>query len=211
MDRDFWLEKWRINQIGFHEGTPNSLLTAHFAALRLKPGSRVFVPLCGKTRDLSWLRAQGFSVVGIDLSRKAIEQFFDEENISSVIAQCGRLERFDAGTVTLFAGDFFDLDAETLGPVAAIYDRAALIALPPPIRDRYAAHLVALTHAAPQLLVTLEYGQALQSGPPFSVPESDVHALYDTTYRLHEAKRRDVPGGLKGRCPAQEVAWLLAP
>jgi thiopurine S-methyltransferase len=209
VDRDFWLARWQNNQIGFHEGTPNPLLVAHFAALGIPAGGRIFVPLCGKSHDMHWLRAQGYSVVGAELSRLAVEQFFAELELAPVVAPAGGLERFEAEGVTLFAGDIFDLDQDTLGVVDAVYDRAALVALPAPLHERYAAHLAALTSAAPQLLVTFEYDQTQQAGPPFSVPEAEVRAHYGATYSLDRAEIRDVPGGLKGVCPAQESVWLI--
>jgi thiopurine S-methyltransferase len=209
VDRDFWLARWQNNQIGFHEGTPNALLVAHFAALGIPADGRIFVPLCGKSRDMHWLRAQGFTVVGAELSRLAAEQFFAELGLTPAVAPAGPLERFEAEGVTLFVGNIFDLDQDTLGAVDAVYDRAALVALPAPLRERYAAHIIGLTSAAPQLLVTFEYDQARQSGPPFSVLEAEVRTLYGATYRLDRAEIREVPGGLKGSCPAQESVWLI--
>jgi thiopurine S-methyltransferase len=209
MDPDFWLTRWQDNRTGFHEGVPNDLLVAHFAALGLPRGARVFVPLCGKSRDLHWLRAQGFAVVGAELSRLAVEQFFDELGIPPAITPVDKLDRFEAAGVTIFTGDIFDLDQNTLGPVDAVYDRAALVALPDPLRAQYAAHLIELTQAAPQLLVTFEYDQAKHPGPPFSVQQADVQKHYDATYRPERLELRDLPGGLRGNCPAKESAWLL--
>jgi len=211
MERDFWLTRWQDNQIGFHEGESNSLLVAHFAALGVPAGGRIFVPLCGKSHDMRWLCGQGYRVVGAELSRLAVEQFFAEMGVTPVVSLAGRLERFEAGCVTLFVGDIFDLDQETLGLVDAVYDRAALVALPTPLRERYAAHLVALSGTAPQLLLTFEYDQTCQSGPPFSVVEAEVREHYSAAYRLDRVETRDVPGGLKGICPAQESVWLLKP
>jgi thiopurine S-methyltransferase len=209
MDRDFWLARWRDNQIGFHEGAPNALLVAHLATLGVPAGGRIFVPLCGKSYDMHWLRAEGFTVVGAELSRLAVEQFFAELGLPPVVTLVGRLERFEAEGVTVFVGDIFELDRDALGAVDAIYDRAALVALPAPLRERYAAHLIELTGAAPQLLVTFEYDQTRQPGPPFSVLEAEVRAHYGATYRLERAEVREVQGGLKGVCPAQESVWLI--
>ena len=211
MERDFWLTRWQDNQIAFHEGEPNSLLVTHFAALGIPVGRRIFVPLCGKSQDMHWLCDQGYRVVGAELSRLAVEQFFAELGVTPVVSLAGRLERFEAGCVILFVGDIFDLDRETLGLVDAVYDRAALVALPTPLRERYAAHLVGLSGAAPQMLLTFEYDQTGQSGPPFSVLEPEVREHYSPAYRLDRVETRDVPGGLKGICPAQESVWLLNP
>jgi len=209
MDRDFWLARWQNNQIGFHEGAPNALLVARFAALGVPAGGRIFVPLCGKSHDMQWLRAQGFTVVGAELSRLAVEEFFAELGLAPTVAPAGRLERFEAEGVTLFVGDIFDLDQNTLRAVDAVYDRAALVALPALLREHYAAHLIALTGGAPQLLVTFEYDQTRQPGPPFSILEAEVRAHYGATYRLDRGDTREVLGGLKGVCPAQESVWLM--
>jgi thiopurine S-methyltransferase len=209
MDHDFWLARWQSNQIGFHEGAPNVLLVSHLAALGLPAAARIFVPLCGKSQDMHWLRAQGFTVVGVELSRLAVAQFFAELGLTPVVSQAGQLERFEAGGVTLFAGDIFDLDQATLSAIDAIYDRAALVALPAPLRQRYAAHLIELTAAAPQLLVTFEYDQTCRPGPPFSVLETEVRKHYAAAYRLKRAETREVQGGFKGACAAQESVWLM--
>lgn len=209
MDREFWLDKWEKNQLAFHEGAPNTLMTAHFAKLDVPAGGTVFVPLCGKSHDLLWLRAQGYRVVGAELSRLAIEQFFAENGLTPTVTKAGWFERFESEGVTIFLGDIFELDDETLGPIDAIYDRAALVALPPPMRLRYAAYLIALTDSAPQFLVTFDYDQTVMAGPPHSVNEAEVQRHYDAAYQLELAETRDVEGGLKGRCPATESAWLL--
>jgi thiopurine S-methyltransferase len=209
MDRDFWLTRWQSNQIPFHEGAPNSLLVTHFAALGVPAGGTIFVPLCGKSHDMRWLRAQGCKVVGAELSRLAIEQFYAELGLAPIVTRVGRFERFEAGGVTVLGGDIFDLDHEMLGPVDAVYDRAALVAFPAPLRERYAAHLAALTGGAPQMLVTFEYDQSRIAGPPFSVVKDEVRAHYGAHYLLESVETRDVPGGLKFVCPAEETAWLL--
>lgn len=209
MEPDFWHKRWQNNQIGFHEDAPNTLLTRHFTALDVPAGAAVFVPLCGKTNDMPWLRAQNYRVIGAELSRLAVEQFFAERGLTPTISPAGKLKRFESEGVAIFLGDLFDLDRNTLGPVDAIYDRAALVALPEPMRERYTAHLLALTDGAPQLLVTFDYDQSLASPPPHSVSDAEVHKHYDARYRLELAEKRDVPGGLKGICPAQEAAWLL--
>ncbi len=209
MDQDFWLARWQNNQIGFHEGVPNALLVSQLATLGLPAAARIFVPLCGKSQDMHWLRAQGFRVVGVELSRLAVEQFFAERGLTPVVSPAGRLERFEADGVTLFVGDIFDLDRDTLSAVDAIYDRAALVALPAPLRQRYAAHLIELTDSAPQLLVTFEYDQTCRPGPPFSVMEAEVREYYGAAYRLKRAEIREVQGGFKGVVAAQESVWLM--
>ena len=209
MDAEFWLDKWEKNQLAFHEGAPNRLLVAHFAKLGIPAGGTIFVPLCGKSHDMLWLRARGYRVVGVELSRLAVEQFFAENELTPTITRAGWFERFESDGIAILLGDLFELDDATLGKVDAIYDRAALVALPPDMRKRYGAYLIALTDGAPQLLVTFEYDQSVMPGPPHSVTEAEVGKHYDAQYQLELAETRDVAGGLKGRCPATESAWLL--
>ncbi|MCS0504404.1 thiopurine S-methyltransferase [Ancylobacter mangrovi] len=211
MDEEFWHRKWRSDEIGFHQGETNALLLRHFSALGLAPGARVFVPLCGKSRDVHWLLGQGYAVVGAELSRLAVEQLFAELGLDPEVTDQGPLERFEAGRLTVFVGDFLDLDRETLGEVAGVYDRAALVALPEPMRGRYAAHLAAVTRHAPQLLITFEYDPSLAIGPPFSVTEHEVRRHYGAAYHVACAEMHEMKGGLKGGHPAREAAYLLTP
>lgn len=211
MEEAFWHSKWARNEIGFHEAGTNPLLLRHFPALRLAPGARVFVPLCGKTRDIPWLRAQGCEIVGSELSQLAVEQLFAEVGVTPRVAEAGLLRCYAADGIRIFAGNIFDLDRDMLGPVDAIYDRAALVALPDPMRARYAAHLMAMTGTAKQLLVCLEYDQSRMAGPPFSVGEAEIRRHYDAAYRIACLESGAIEGGLKGVSPAREAAWLLEP
>jgi thiopurine S-methyltransferase len=209
MKEGFWHQRWRDGAIGFHLDAPNPLLVAHVARLQLAGGGRVFLPLCGKTRDISWLLANGYRVAGAELSDIAIDALFDELGVTPTVEREGALARYSAPAIDIFVGNIFDLSAGQLGPVDASYDRAALIALPVPMRDRYAVHLQAITDGAPQLLIGLEYDQSQADGPPFSIDGAEVARLYASTYRLENIATVEVAGGLKGRVPACERVWLL--
>ena len=209
MNRSFWLQKWQDNEIAFHESKANPLLVNHFKQLALRQGSRVFVPLCGKTLDIGWLLSMGHNVSGIELSAIAIEQLFAELGTKPQISAVGKLTRYSEEGIDIFVGDIFDLSAELLGRVDAIYDRAALVALPEEMRKRYTAHLMAITHIAPQLLISFEYDQDLMAGPPFSVSGAEINRHYADNYHLTLAESIDVVGGLKGKCAAMENIWLL--
>lgn len=169
MNADFWRERWAAGQIGFHEGKPNEFLAEHIARLR----GRVLVPLCGKSDDLAFLAAQGHEVVGIELVEDAVQAFFTEHGLSPSVN--GGV--YSAGGITIHAGDVFGV--KDVGRVDAIYDRAALVALPVEVRGSYVAHLRTLVPArTPGLLVTLEYPPTAMAGPPFTVPQAEVRELY---------------------------------
>ncbi|WP_444910126.1 thiopurine S-methyltransferase [Microbulbifer sp. TRSA005] len=209
MEATYWHEKWKKNNIAFHEASGNSLLSEFFSQLSLSKGDRVFVPLCGKTRDIAWLLSGGYRVVGAELSEMAVEQLFQEMDKTPEVEQIANLKRYKASNIDIYVGDIFDLDKEILQEVDGIYDRAALVALPQDIRPGYAQHLMAMTKVAPQLLISFEYEQSELAGPPFSISSQEIFERYNADYHLKMLASRDVPGGLKGLVPAREVAWLL--
>ncbi len=185
MDPDFWRRRWRKNEIAFHQQDINTHLQHCWNRLELKPGERVFAPLCGKSLDLLWLAGQGHPVLGVEISRLAVESFFRENGLNPKIWQQDRFEVWQADAFTLLCGDFFALIPTDLSDVASVYDRASLIALPPAMRQQYARHLTAiLPPSARSLLVTLEYPQEAMQGPPFSVEEPEVQALYENAYDI---------------------------
>lgn len=194
MEANFWHERWDKNLIGFHLNEINPYLKQYWSRLKQKSGARVFVPLCGKSLDLIWLAEQGFQVVGIELSPLAIEAFFAENKLTVEHRQIGGIDYWMSEKISIFCGDFFDLSTEILGPVAAVYDRASLIALPPSKREDYAIKLTELAQAAPKLLVTLEYEQLKMDGPPFSVSEKEVRSLYQGHYQINLLSAQDVLG-----------------
>ncbi len=209
MEADFWHDKWEANQIGFHKAEANPLLITHFPALGLAKGARVFVPLCGKTLDIPWLLAQGMRVAGAELSTLAVEQLFEDMGVTPEVAEVGALKRYSAEGVDIYAGDIFDLTAAELGAIDAVYDRAALVALPDAMRARYAAHLAEITGRAQQLVICFEYDQSRMNGPPFSVSPAEVERVHGAQYSLTALHSGPMTGGLKGVVEAEETVWLL--
>lgn len=194
MHPDFWHQRWQQNQIGFHQSTPTPLLQKHWPALGVAAGARVFVPLCGKSLDLAWLAAQGHPVLGVELSRLAVEQFFAEHGQQPAVEDSRYGTHFRAGDIEIICGDAFGLDAALLANCAAVFDRAALIALPPTLRQRYVGELQArLPTGCRGLLITLEYPQDERDGPPFPVPEQEVQGLYGGNWSIELLERRAIP------------------
>jgi len=163
----------------------------------------VLVPLCGKTEDLAFLAAHGHEVVGIELVEEAVRAFFDEHATTAVATRHEACVEYRAGMITIFAGDVFAVTRELAGQIDALYDRAALVALPPDVRPRYVKHLRALIEpAAPGLVVTLEYPDEGIAGPPFAVREPEVRELYAGQIELLEEATTDTPHKVPGieRC-----------
>jgi len=192
---DFWHDRWRTAQTGFHRPSVDDNLIRHWRDLSLPKAGRVLVPLCGKSLDLLWLRDQGYAVVGIELSDIALQSFFMENGVAARRRTLPHFDLYEAEGLECYRGDLFDLTPERLGQVAAAYDRAALVSWAPEQRGRYVEHMTALTRPGVQtLLVTLEYPQAEIKGPPFSVDSAEVHRLYSRHHSIYELSRRDALG-----------------
>lgn len=192
MQPAFWHDRWQHNQIGFHQERVTPLLERHWNAVQAPAGARVFVPLCGKSLDMSWLAARGHRVLGVELSQQAVDQFFSEHGLVPQVRTSRYGRHHVAGPIEIICGDVFDLDAEALADCTAVFDRAALIALPPDLRTRYARSYALLPGGCRGLLVTLEYPQHEKDGPPFSVVEDEVQALYADDWRIQLLARDDI-------------------
>ena len=197
MDSDFWRARWRENEIGFHQAHYNPWLLKFWSELGVPPGAEVFVPLCGKSQDLHWLAEQGFAVQGIELVDLAIEAYFTERQEAFHKDNRGRFQCYRSANTEILCGDFFELTVNHLNAPAAVFDRAALIALPDKLRARYADHLLRIIPDAAQiLLLTLEYPQDLVQGPPFSVMPEEVTIHFEercSVRRLHSQATHVLP------------------
>lgn len=210
MDHRFWHQKWENNQIGFHNPIPHPLLVQYADQLSLNKGQRIFLPLCGKTLDIGWLLSEGYQVAGAELNESAVKQLFKELELEPKITTLDKLSRYSAANIDIFVGNVFDLTKDILGSIHAIYDRAALVALPLKMRKEYTAHLVEITEGAPQLVLSFEYNQDLVEGPPFSIPKSEIRDHYREDYEITHLTTKMLDSFLGG-LTAEEQVWLLNP
>jgi thiopurine S-methyltransferase len=193
MEPDFWLERWREARTGFHQDAPTPLLLKHWPAVGAPPGCRVFVPLAGKSLDMAWFASQGYRVLGAELSPLAVAQFFESQGVEPSVEVAADGIHHLAGPIELVQGDVFALDADTIASCRAVFDRAAIIALPPEMRERYVREVYGkLPSGCRGLLITLEYPQQEKAGPPFSVAEDEVRSLFDGEWRVTLLERRDI-------------------
>ena len=181
-----------MGQIGFHQSAVDGNLREHWPDFRLASSSRTFVPLCGKSLDLLWLRDRGHHVAGVELSAVALSAFCMEHGIPARRRIIDNFEIHESAGLQLFRGDFFSLTPEILGPVSGVYDRAALMSWAPELRESYVQHMTMLTSPGTQsLLVTLEYLQTQMAGPPFSVSTGDVNRFYGRHHAIQLLSRKD--------------------
>ncbi|HEX5420460.1 MAG TPA: thiopurine S-methyltransferase [Gammaproteobacteria bacterium] len=190
---DFWQAAWDQGRIGFHQNETSPYLQRYWPSLNVSPGSKVLVPLCGKSRDMLWLREQGHTVIGVEIVQQAVEAFFAENRLSAAARSGGPLTLWTTEGIEILQGDFFDLTAGEVAGVGAVYERASLVALPPDTRRRYAGHLRSILPAkADILLVTMDYPQAEMNGPPFAVSEEEVAMLYGDAFEIVRVSAKDV-------------------
>ena len=215
MDHGFWEERWQRGEIGFHQPHIHAQLQKFWPGLGLGKGSTVFVPLAGKSRDMAWLAERGHMVIGAELSETAVQAFFDESSLTPTVRSSGAFQIFESGPYKIYQGDFFELTAESLREVAACYDRAALIALPPAMRTQYARTLATLLPGEVQILtISIEYPEGEIKGPPFSVPAGEVKALFSDEFEISILEERDALAASdnlkqRGVTKLSETAYLL--
>lgn len=192
-NKEFWLNRWRKKEIGFHQENYNHFLKK-FGDHYFKNSKKVFIPLCGKTKDILWFLERNIQVLGVEISEIACKEFFLENQIpySTFKEKEFRLYQSKEKPITLVQGDFFSLTKDfiekRMGIVDSIYDRASLIALPKEMRKIYVEHINKLFHKVQiYFLITMEYEleekmkkeyQNKEYGPPFSVSEKEIFEIY---------------------------------
>lgn len=188
-----WLQRWREGRTGWHQRQPLPLLLKHWPALGLPPGSRVLVPLAGKSLDMLWLMQQGFAVLGVELSELAVQQFFAENLLAAESQRQVDGTHYSSGDLVIIQGDIFKVAARAFESCNAVYDRAALVALPAELRQTYAREIYGKLPADCRgLAITLEYPQTEMQGPPFAVDEGEMHRLFDAGWEITLLERRNI-------------------
>jgi thiopurine S-methyltransferase len=198
METEYWLKRWREGRTGWHRDEVMPLLAKHWAALDVPRGSRVLVPLCGKSLDMLWLAQQGMHVLGVDISPVAVESFLAENHLhartrAGVDGTHYEITNAPGGEIEIINGDAFAIDPDAIADCDAFYDRAALIAMPAPMRRRLVDELyVQLPAGSAGLFITLVYPGNEMQGPPFSVDDAEVHDLFDRRWRVDCLEYRDI-------------------
>lgn len=197
MEIEFWLERWNRGETGFHQQHVNPYLGYYYGemgpTMEKRAGIRVFVPLCGKSRDLWWLQQNGYDTIGVECSEVAVEQFFTEQQLEFSKRKKGDHHSYTSGRLEILQADFFDLQAEDLGQITDIFDRASLVALPTTMRKQYVDKITALQQPGTRtLLITLTYPENEMDGPPFSVSEDEVRELYSDRFNIEKLAAKNI-------------------
>ncbi len=214
MKREFWESCWRDDRIAFHMPQVHPYLKEYLGELQLEAGGRIFVPLCGKSLDMIYLGQQGFDVLGVELSAQAVEAFFSENAIPPQCSRQGTFSRYQGGPFDILCGDFFTLSPQQVA-VRGVFDRGSLVAMPPSMRCDYAAQLTKLL--APEfrvLLISFDYDPAEMDGPPFTVSDAEIEALYGSAFEIRKltsrpALEQNPPLKARGLSRLEEKVHLL--
>ena len=217
MNPEFWQTRWQEKRIGFNQSQVNPLLVKYFSKLNLSADSRIFVPLCGKSIDMVWLAHQGFDVVGVELVESAAQEFFIEQDIPYTIKEHSHHSNIKCyqgqvleQRITLWVADIFALNSDDIGHVDAVYDRAALIAMPAELRPQYTKQVINLSQNSPQLLLTLNYDQNERAGPPFSISQEQVQQYYGNYYQMNKLEEEPSTLNAAPEMAVTEPVWLLS-
>jgi thiopurine S-methyltransferase len=198
VDSQYWRQRWQEGRTGWHHDKPMPLLLEHWPALEVPRDTPVLVPLCGKSLDMLWLAEQGLNVLGVELSEIAIETFLAENRLHARMHAAPDGTHYEIttasdGGIEIINGDVFEIDPASLARCNAFYDRAALIALPAPQRNRLAHDVYGkLPDGARGLLITLAYPPHEMEGPPFPVDEAEVQRLFAADWDIRQLERRDI-------------------
>jgi len=217
MEPEFWLQRWQEQMIGFHQENYNRYLIDFWHRLNVVDGATILVPLCGKSKDMLWLRDQGYQVVGIEISDIAVQDFFSENDLSPSQQQHGKFILWQCEGISIYQGDFFDIGAAELEKVEAVFDRAALIALPELMRKDYVTKLQqCLPSLTPILLICLQYPQNEMDGPPFAVNGEEVEKLFHGHFSIEcccevDSLAQNPQFRERGLSQMLETAYLLRP
>lgn len=188
MDKDFWLERWEHQETAFHYDSVNPLLTRFLPEFHIKKNGHIFVPLCGKTGDMTWLHEQGYQITGVELSELAVQEYFQIRGVMPSVQQYGSIREFSMPNLRILQGDFFQLLPHLLGEVDLVYDRASMVALPEEMRSRYVTQLKKQCKQAELFLITYSFEVEPEAGPPFSIMPSQVADVYPSATVLYSEK-----------------------
>jgi len=121
----FWERRYLDNKIEWHINDVNPMLFKHLKTLI--PSSvygevankadanpkKIFIPLCGKTKDIPFLLSLGHEVFGVECFSAPIEELNEEHDLGmSLNSQKSLYESVD-GKLKIYCGDFFNCPIET--------------------------------------------------------------------------------------------------
>lgn len=192
-----WSNRWREGRAGWNLDGVHKMLAKHFEkVVNGRTDLKIFVPLCGKAKDMKWMFDQGHRIVGVEYDEQVVRELFVENGLElDKVKEMGGLKLFSSldGRFKVYQGDFFLFKSEYESePMNGIWDRGSLVAVNVADREKYAS--IILSVMAPDcryLLDTLEYDVSEYVGVPHCVTDQDIHGLYHSKCDIERLERRD--------------------
>jgi thiopurine S-methyltransferase len=185
MELSYWISRWNKEKTGFHMQNGYPGLEKYWPAIDIPSGSTVMVPLCGKSLDMMWLSKKVDLVIGVEISQKAVGQFFKDNQLDVKRYKYAGFNVYRSGNIEIWCGDFIKLPENKIPDISLIYDKASLTALPQSMRRKYADKMKSFIQNDTKLLLHLfDYPQEEMNGPPFSITPGEVQNLYSEKLRV---------------------------
>ena len=192
MEHKFWRERWKEGRVGFHQADVHPTLLKRKKELFSLSGQSVLVPLAGKSFDVNWFAQEGHEVTAIELSVIAAREFHEEHQREPTVGKVGSYEVFQSERCRFMVGDVFNAKELGEGSFDIVWDRAALVALDPPRRAKYGPLMLSMLKPGGFILLnTFRYPRGIKEGPPHSIEEQEIWALYGDNARIELLESAD--------------------
>ncbi|RMZ94256.1 thiopurine S-methyltransferase [Brachionus plicatilis] len=216
-DKDYWDQRWKNNSIEFHCQTNHKLLVKHLEKLtNNRENLKFFFPLCGKALDMAWLSSFGHSIVGVEFSPDAVEDFFKENKIDYKTCDLDKFKIYQSldGRIKIYRGDFFDFNSNLEDSFDCVWDRGALVALPKEQRKKFAQIVCSILKPEFRyILDAFDYDSNLYQGPPHVVTLEEIQILYGSKCKIELIDKNEYhrifSESLKDKPPV-ELLYLLS-
>ncbi|MRX28461.1 thiopurine S-methyltransferase [Kangiella sp. HZ709] len=177
MDYHFWDTCWQRASQPFHLSEAHPFLRRYLYLLDNK--EKLLLPLSGKSVDPIFLAQNNIHSTSIEFNPSAIDNFIIDSELSFKRKTFEQKKCYDFGDFDIWLADFFDIETKDIGKFSQVFDRAALVALPKELRDKYIKHLKSLLQPkATILMVTMDYEEGEMSGPPFYIAQNELTELF---------------------------------
>ncbi|XP_029834896.2 probable thiopurine S-methyltransferase [Ixodes scapularis] len=213
---DYWSNRWETGNTPWNRPDIHPLLTAHEnEVLANKRDAQVFIPLCGKAKEVKWFYDRGHRVAGLEYVEKTARQFFEEnklpyEEATCPVINCKILQTVDK-RLRIFVCSVFDLKKESVGPVDIIWDRGALVAVNKEDRSRYISVMRPLMSPdCTYILISVVHDDDSYTGFPTSIPDDTVRELFGKEMKITKmAENRRKKDHFYIKAPISEVLWCI--
>ncbi|MDD2763537.1 MAG: methyltransferase domain-containing protein [Opitutaceae bacterium] len=161
----FWDQRYRAGRMAWDCGGVPRALTEF---LKQHPaGGRALVPGCGSGYEIKAFQAAGWTVLGLDFSRDAIDR---ARTVLGPLAD------------RVCVGDFFTHPLAA-GGFDLVYERTFLCALPPAVWPDYARRMAELLRPGGRLCGYFFFGPE-EEPPPYPIGREELSGLLGSSFQM---------------------------